>query len=166
MSVTIQLVNSSIITIPSILHPFTASGMDRSCRRRAALQLRLRLTTIEPPFPALQIPRVQDPRAIDSATNGAKTRASAPNRRPSQKENALKYSYAGMPCLAMARASITSDAFNAVAELWHREILIFLAASRRSSTRKTPPIAKYTRGGIFDQSQLDYLASFESIRMP
>src|SRR5450755_1669552 len=43
----------------------------------------------------------------------------------------LTYSYMGMYCLVMARASTTSDAFNAVAEPRRREILIYLAAAER-----------------------------------
>jgi DNA-binding transcriptional ArsR family regulator len=43
----------------------------------------------------------------------------------------LTYSYMGMYFLLMARASTTSDAFNAVAEPRRREILIYLAAAER-----------------------------------
>jgi DNA-binding transcriptional ArsR family regulator len=43
----------------------------------------------------------------------------------------LTYSYMGMYFLAMARASTTSDAFNAVAEPRRREILSYLAGAER-----------------------------------
>lgn len=43
----------------------------------------------------------------------------------------LTYSHIGMYCLAMARASTTSDAFNAVAEPRRRDILTFLAFDER-----------------------------------
>jgi DNA-binding transcriptional ArsR family regulator len=43
----------------------------------------------------------------------------------------LTYSYMGMYCLVMARASTTSDAFNAVAEPRRREILNYLAGAER-----------------------------------
>jgi DNA-binding transcriptional ArsR family regulator len=43
----------------------------------------------------------------------------------------LTYSYIGMYCFVMARASTTSDAFNAVAEPRRREILTYLAGSER-----------------------------------
>jgi DNA-binding transcriptional ArsR family regulator len=43
----------------------------------------------------------------------------------------LTYSYIGMYCSGMARASTTSDAFNAVAEPRRREILSYLAGAER-----------------------------------
>jgi DNA-binding transcriptional ArsR family regulator len=43
----------------------------------------------------------------------------------------LTYSHMGMYVLVMARASTTSDAFNAIAEPRRREILIFLANAER-----------------------------------
>jgi len=43
----------------------------------------------------------------------------------------LTYSYIGMYCLDMARATTNSDAFNAVAEPRRREILIYLAGAER-----------------------------------
>src|SRR5271163_4778148 len=43
----------------------------------------------------------------------------------------LTYSYIGMYCFVMARASTTSDSFNAVAEPRRREILSYLAAAER-----------------------------------
>src|ERR1700740_3578959 len=44
----------------------------------------------------------------------------------------LTYSYIGIYTLDMARASTTSDAFNAVAELRRRDILNYLALQERS----------------------------------
>ena len=46
-------------------------------------------------------------------------------------KKSLTYSYMGMYCFVMARASTTSDAFNAVAEPRRREILIYLAGAER-----------------------------------
>lgn len=46
-------------------------------------------------------------------------------------KNRLTYSDMSMYCLVMARASTTSDAFNAIAEPRRRDILIFLAATER-----------------------------------
>src|SRR5271156_2146754 len=43
----------------------------------------------------------------------------------------LTYSYIGMYCFVMARASTTSDSFNAVAEPRRREILSYLAGAER-----------------------------------
>src|SRR6476646_4977264 len=43
----------------------------------------------------------------------------------------LTYSYIGMYFLSMARASTTSDAFNAIAEPRRREILVYLAIRER-----------------------------------
>ncbi len=43
----------------------------------------------------------------------------------------LTYSYMSMYCFGMARASTTSDAFNAVAEPRRREILSYLAGAER-----------------------------------
>jgi len=43
----------------------------------------------------------------------------------------LTYSYMGMYCIPMPRASTTSDAFNAVAEPRRRDILAFLALEER-----------------------------------
>jgi len=43
----------------------------------------------------------------------------------------LTYSYMGMYCLHMARATTTSDAFNAVAESRRRDILNYLALQER-----------------------------------
>src|ERR1700734_3632636 len=53
-------------------------------------------------------------------------------RATSRRQNLrLTYSYIGMYCFAMARASTTSDAFNAVAEPRRREILVYLAGVER-----------------------------------
>ncbi len=46
-------------------------------------------------------------------------------------QNLLTYSYMGMYFLSMARASTTSDAFNAIAEPRRREILVYLAMRER-----------------------------------
>ena len=43
----------------------------------------------------------------------------------------MTYSHIGMYCFVMARASTTSDAFNAVAEPRRREILTYLAGTER-----------------------------------
>src|SRR5271156_4198382 len=43
----------------------------------------------------------------------------------------LTYSYIGMYCFVMARASTTSDSFNAVAEPRRREILSYLARAEQ-----------------------------------
>ena len=47
------------------------------------------------------------------------------------KKSRLTYSHIGMYCIPMARASTTSDAFNAVAEPRRREILNYLALQER-----------------------------------
>jgi DNA-binding transcriptional ArsR family regulator len=45
--------------------------------------------------------------------------------------NLLTYAYMGMYFLSMARASTTSDSFNAIAEPRRREILVYLAMRER-----------------------------------
>jgi DNA-binding transcriptional ArsR family regulator len=50
----------------------------------------------------------------------------------SQANTRFTYSHMGMYYSVMARASTTSDAFNAVAELRRREILIYLAGAERT----------------------------------
>jgi DNA-binding transcriptional ArsR family regulator len=49
----------------------------------------------------------------------------------SQIKTRWTYSYMGIYCLVMPRASTTSDAFNAVAEPRRREILSYLAGAER-----------------------------------
>jgi DNA-binding transcriptional ArsR family regulator len=52
-------------------------------------------------------------------------------RQTKELKKRLTYSYMDMYCLVMARASTTSDAFNAVAEPRRREILNYLAGTER-----------------------------------
>jgi len=73
---------------------------------------------------------------------------------PGKKESKthLTYSYMGMYCLVMARASTTSDAFNAVAEPRRREILSYLAGAERpvgeivtALSMEQPSVSKHLR---------------------
>jgi DNA-binding transcriptional ArsR family regulator len=64
----------------------------------------------------------------------------------------LTYSYMGMYSLSMARASTTSDAFNAVAEPRRRDILNYLALQERSVgdivdslSMEQPSVSKHLR---------------------
>jgi DNA-binding transcriptional ArsR family regulator len=71
---------------------------------------------------------------IDEGDKASRSANSQPPLRPSEKKESqtpLTYSYMGMYCLVMARASTTSDAFNAVAEPRRREILSYLAGTER-----------------------------------
>jgi DNA-binding transcriptional ArsR family regulator len=71
---------------------------------------------------------------IDKEDKASRWRTfSPPVRSPRKKESKthLTYSYMGMYCFTMARASTTSDAFNAVAEPRRREILSYLAGAER-----------------------------------
>jgi DNA-binding transcriptional ArsR family regulator len=71
---------------------------------------------------------------IDQEDKAPRLPVSAPSVRQLRKKEPkmrLTYSYMGMYCLVMARASTTSDAFNAVAEPRRREILSYLAGAER-----------------------------------
>ena len=64
----------------------------------------------------------------------------------------LTHSHMSMYCSSMARASTTSDAFNAVAEPRRREILTYLAASERPVSEivtalglEQPSVSKHLR---------------------
>src|SRR5205823_12823426 len=66
--------------------------------------------------------------------------------------NRLTYSYMGMYCEGMARATTTSDAFNAVAEPRRRAILNYLAIEERpvgeivdSLGMEQPSVSKHLR---------------------
>ena len=67
-------------------------------------------------------------------------------------KNRLTYSYMGMYCEGMARATTTSDAFNAVAEPRRRAILNYLAIEERpvgeivdSLGMEQPSVSKHLR---------------------
>jgi DNA-binding transcriptional ArsR family regulator len=66
----------------------------------------------------------------DKASSGERL-ASGVGGKKKESEARLTYSYMGMYCFGMARASTTSDAFNAVAEPRRREILSYLASAER-----------------------------------
>jgi DNA-binding transcriptional ArsR family regulator len=71
---------------------------------------------------------------IDEEDKASRWLVRRPQVRQSGKKESktrLTYSYMGMYCPTMARASTTSDAFNAVAEPRRREILSYLAGAER-----------------------------------
>ena len=71
---------------------------------------------------------------IDKEGKASRWRTFSPPVPPPRKKESntcLTYSYMGMYCFVMARASTTSDAFNAVAEPRRREILSYLAGAER-----------------------------------
>ena len=67
----------------------------------------------------------------DKAFARGQLAASGAAHRKKESKAQLTYSYMGMYCSGMARASTNSDAFNAVAEPRRREILNYLAGAER-----------------------------------
>jgi DNA-binding transcriptional ArsR family regulator len=65
------------------------------------------------------------------ASGGRAKRPGQGGGKKKESKTCLTYSYMGMYCFVMARASTTSDAFNAVAEPRRREILSYLGGTER-----------------------------------